>query len=340
MLAGRDPRDGSPLGTAAGGFRGVRLDVLGAQERQRALRRRGDELRAACSAAHDVAVPEAFGYLERSAAAVRRGPAVRWSSVAGFVAAGFRHRTSRAGDPQLHTHLLVANVVARQRRALVGARRAAAVRARAGGELHLPGRAAGGAHARAGRRVGAGPRRDRRGRRRARAVREAFSRRRVEIEAALEGRGTEGRARPRRRRWPRGGRRTSRSVPRTLFGSGGLGRPSWGSAGRSWARHGTAARPRGARFGPRARLRGSGRPAGSHALARDVLSPRRDPGALRSRSRRRREDDRGGGGRVPAVVARRGDRPERRRGGRGRAVPAERRALDPGQRRAVALLHA
>ena len=27
----------------------------------------------------------------------------------GFVAAGFRHRTSRAGDPHLHTHVLVAN---------------------------------------------------------------------------------------------------------------------------------------------------------------------------------------------------------------------------------------
>ncbi len=29
---------------------------------------------------------------------------------AGFVAAGFRHRTSRAGDPQLHSHVLVANL--------------------------------------------------------------------------------------------------------------------------------------------------------------------------------------------------------------------------------------
>jgi conjugative relaxase-like TrwC/TraI family protein len=29
----------------------------------------------------------------------------------GLVAAGFRHRTSRAGDPQLHTHVLIANLV-------------------------------------------------------------------------------------------------------------------------------------------------------------------------------------------------------------------------------------
>ena len=29
----------------------------------------------------------------------------------GLIGAAFRHRTSRAGDPQLHTHVLVANLV-------------------------------------------------------------------------------------------------------------------------------------------------------------------------------------------------------------------------------------
>jgi conjugative relaxase-like TrwC/TraI family protein len=28
----------------------------------------------------------------------------------GFVAASYRHRMSRAGDPQLHTHVIVANM--------------------------------------------------------------------------------------------------------------------------------------------------------------------------------------------------------------------------------------
>ena len=32
---------------------------------------------------------------------------------AGFVGAAFRHRTSRAGDPQVHTHVLVANATRR-----------------------------------------------------------------------------------------------------------------------------------------------------------------------------------------------------------------------------------
>ena len=54
---------------------------------------------------------EAFGYLERSAAAVRRGQGgATIANANGLVAAAFRHRTSRAGDPQLHTHVLVANL--------------------------------------------------------------------------------------------------------------------------------------------------------------------------------------------------------------------------------------
>jgi conjugative relaxase-like TrwC/TraI family protein len=42
---------------------------------------------------------------------VRRGQGgVVVEEATGLPAAGFRHRTSRAGDPQLHTHLLVANL--------------------------------------------------------------------------------------------------------------------------------------------------------------------------------------------------------------------------------------
>jgi conjugative relaxase-like TrwC/TraI family protein len=62
--------------------------------------------------AHDAAVTAAFSVLERHAAVRRRG-AGGCLSVAGegLAGAGFRHRTSRAGDPQLHTHVVVANLV-------------------------------------------------------------------------------------------------------------------------------------------------------------------------------------------------------------------------------------
>jgi conjugative relaxase-like TrwC/TraI family protein len=62
--------------------------------------------------AHERAVDAALGYLEREAAFTRLGhdgpTAARGK---GFVAAAFGHRMSRAGDPQLHTHVLVANLI-------------------------------------------------------------------------------------------------------------------------------------------------------------------------------------------------------------------------------------
>jgi len=62
--------------------------------------------------AHRAAVLDAFGYFERSTAFGRRGSGGATSIRGdGLVAAAFEHRTSRAGDPQLHTHVLVANAV-------------------------------------------------------------------------------------------------------------------------------------------------------------------------------------------------------------------------------------
>jgi len=61
--------------------------------------------------AHEAAVEAALGYMERQAAVARRGRGGTESVLGnGFVGAAFRHRTSRAGDPQLHTHVLVANM--------------------------------------------------------------------------------------------------------------------------------------------------------------------------------------------------------------------------------------
>ncbi|MCW3000544.1 MAG: conjugative relaxase [Solirubrobacterales bacterium] len=61
-------------------------------------------------AAHDDAVREAIGYLERHATWTRRGANGKHLLRGdGLAVAAFRHRTSRAGDPQLHTHAVVAN---------------------------------------------------------------------------------------------------------------------------------------------------------------------------------------------------------------------------------------
>ena len=73
----------------------------------------GPEVRAAVRAAHVAAVEEAgLAYLEDHAALTRRGHnGVMVCDTKGLVIARFEHRTSRAGDPQLHSHCLVLNKV-------------------------------------------------------------------------------------------------------------------------------------------------------------------------------------------------------------------------------------
>lgn len=62
--------------------------------------------------AHDVAVAAALDFLDRHASFARRGKGGHTQIKSrGFLGAAFRHRTSRAGDPLLHTHVLVANLV-------------------------------------------------------------------------------------------------------------------------------------------------------------------------------------------------------------------------------------
>lgn len=61
--------------------------------------------------ATDAAVTASLRVLEGAACRVRRGKAGATVLPGdGFVAAAFRHRTSRAGDPHLHTHIVIANL--------------------------------------------------------------------------------------------------------------------------------------------------------------------------------------------------------------------------------------
>ncbi|TLG00310.1 hypothetical protein FEK35_23995 [Nocardia cyriacigeorgica] len=63
-------------------------------------------------AAHHAAVDDALGWLEQHAVFTRLGRnGIRQVDVDGTVAARFTHRDSRAGDPDLHTHVLIANRV-------------------------------------------------------------------------------------------------------------------------------------------------------------------------------------------------------------------------------------
>ncbi|MDP9389560.1 MAG: relaxase domain-containing protein, partial [Actinomycetota bacterium] len=67
--------------------------------------------RAAIRQAHSEAVDEVVAYMERHAVFARRGTRDRGRiEVDGVIAGAFDHRTSRAGDPLLHTHVVTANL--------------------------------------------------------------------------------------------------------------------------------------------------------------------------------------------------------------------------------------
>jgi conjugative relaxase-like TrwC/TraI family protein len=62
--------------------------------------------------AHQAAVKDTLAFIEEHALFTRTGPqGIRQVDVQGLVATAFTHRDSRAGDPDLHTHVAVANKV-------------------------------------------------------------------------------------------------------------------------------------------------------------------------------------------------------------------------------------
>src|ERR671931_2395990 len=70
-----------------------------------------EETRRAVQEAHLSAWHAALSYLEDEACVVRRGKnGVIREHGRGFVATAYQHRTSRAQDPHLHTHVIVANL--------------------------------------------------------------------------------------------------------------------------------------------------------------------------------------------------------------------------------------
>ncbi|HSH23261.1 MAG TPA: MobF family relaxase, partial [Acidimicrobiales bacterium] len=72
---------------------------------------RSDEARrATIVAAVQDAVAAGVAYLEENAAFVRSGPQAEAHKAAGLLAASYLHGTSRALDPQLHAHVVVANM--------------------------------------------------------------------------------------------------------------------------------------------------------------------------------------------------------------------------------------
>jgi conjugative relaxase-like TrwC/TraI family protein len=113
LMDGRDPGTGERLKRVGGRSKVAAFDLtFSAPKSVSVLFAIGEPaLAGALVAAHESAVDAALGYLEREACRVRRGRGgVRQEIGEGFVAAAYRHRMSRAEDPQLHTHVVAANM--------------------------------------------------------------------------------------------------------------------------------------------------------------------------------------------------------------------------------------
>jgi len=112
-FAGEHPLHGELLRARRGPQRNAAIDLTFSAPKSVSLLfgLGAPDVEASVRGAHDEAVTAALGYLERRAVRVRRERnGVRVLPAEGFVAAIFRHRASRAGDPQLHTHAVVANM--------------------------------------------------------------------------------------------------------------------------------------------------------------------------------------------------------------------------------------
>jgi conjugative relaxase-like TrwC/TraI family protein len=113
LMDGRDPGTGERLKRIGGRSKVAAFDLtFSAPKSVSVLFAIGEPaLAGALVEAHESALDAAVGYLEREACRVRRGRGGVQRVVAeGFVAAAYRHRMSRAEDPQLHTHVVAANM--------------------------------------------------------------------------------------------------------------------------------------------------------------------------------------------------------------------------------------
>jgi hypothetical protein len=141
MFEGRDPTTGELLGRPHGRNAVPAFDVvLRPTKSVSILYGLGDAATGrAVLAAHHAGLAEAVAYLNEHVGARRGHGGVQHVSGQGLLAVGFDHRTSREGDPLLHTHLVIANRVQGPDGRWTALRRPGPVPAPLGCGHHLPG---------------------------------------------------------------------------------------------------------------------------------------------------------------------------------------------------------
>jgi conjugative relaxase-like TrwC/TraI family protein len=114
LLGGRDPNSGEVLGTGRSRVRVTGFDMTFAAPKSVSLLCgiADEDVAGEVSSSHRAAVAAAVGYVENRALGVRRrhGEERTVEPVDGAYGAEFLHRTSRALDPHLHSHVVLANL--------------------------------------------------------------------------------------------------------------------------------------------------------------------------------------------------------------------------------------
>jgi conjugative relaxase-like TrwC/TraI family protein len=113
VLTGVDPASGEPFGmrqvAGRGPVPGFDLTFSAPKSVSLTWALGGHPASIEVAAAHRASVEAALDYMQRVACWTRRGAEIEFVPGNGFLAAAYLHRSSRAGDPQLHTHVLIAN---------------------------------------------------------------------------------------------------------------------------------------------------------------------------------------------------------------------------------------
>lgn len=113
MLTGVNPATGEPLGLRAGpSVPGFDLTFSAPKSVSLTWALSDAETAVKARAAHQRSVELALDYMQANACLTRRGDGeggMAFLQGSGYLAAGYVHRSSRNGDPQLHTHVLIAN---------------------------------------------------------------------------------------------------------------------------------------------------------------------------------------------------------------------------------------
>ncbi len=111
LLSGLHPATGRPIGSSRVTVAAFDLTFSAPKSASVLFALGGPDVARHVVDAHEAAVAGGLAYLERTGSRLCRGPGAVVIPTSGMVAGQFTHAVSRNGDPHLHSHVVMANLV-------------------------------------------------------------------------------------------------------------------------------------------------------------------------------------------------------------------------------------